>query len=76
MAHAAFGDYFSSDEAHCAIGILDFYHAAQHLWKAAITYSDGNQARTPQMWFERMRHQLRYGFGNRIIKELERLSQV
>lgn len=53
-----------------AVGILDFYHAAQHLWKAAIVYQDGNPARTPQMWFERMRHQLRHGFGKRIIKEL------
>lgn len=35
-----------------------------------LLYSDGNPARTPQMWFERMRHQLRYGFGKRIIKEL------
>lgn len=52
------------------VGILDFYHAAQHLWKAAIVYQDGNPARTPQMWFERMRHQLRHGFGKRIIKEL------
>jgi hypothetical protein len=59
-----------------AIGILDFYHAAQHLWQAAIAYSDGNPARTPQMWFARMRHQLRHGFGQRIIKELNRLTQV
>lgn len=40
-----------------AIGILDFYHAVQHLWQAAVAYSDGNPARTPQMWFARMRHQ-------------------
>jgi len=59
--------------AHCAIGILDFYHAVQHLGKAASAYQDGNPARTPQMWFERMRHQLRHGFGKHIIKELSRL---
>ena len=35
--------------AHCAIGILDFYHATQHLWKAANAYQDGHPARTPQM---------------------------
>jgi hypothetical protein len=62
--------------AQYAVGILDFYHAAQHLWQAAIAYSDGNPARTPQMWFARMRHQLRHGFGKRIIKELDRLTQV
>lgn len=62
--------------AHRAVGILDFYHAAQHLWQAASVYHNGNSARTPQMWFDRMRHQLRHGFGKRIIKELDRLTQV
>lgn len=61
--------------AHRAFGILDFYHAAQHLWQAASAYHDGNPARTPQMWFARMRHQLRHGFGKRIIKELDWLSK-
>ena len=28
-----------------AIGILDFYHAVQHLWQAATAYEDGNPAR-------------------------------
>ena len=58
-----------------AIGILDFYHAVQHLWQAATPYEDGNPARTPQIWFDRMRHQLRHGFGKRIIKELDWLSK-
>ena len=61
--------------ADCAVGVLDFYHAVQHLWKAASAYSDGNPARTPQMWFERMRHQLRRGSGKRIIKELNWLAK-
>ena len=30
-----------------AVGILDFYHAAQHLWQAAIAYQDGNPAHAP-----------------------------
>lgn len=59
----------------CAIGILDFYHAVQHLWQAANAYQNGNPARTPQQWFARMRHQLRHGFGKRIIKELDWLSK-
>lgn len=41
--------------------------------KLANAYCDGNPARTPQMWFERMRHQLRHGQGKHIIKELSRL---
>jgi hypothetical protein len=61
--------------AQYAVGILDFYHAAQHLWQAASAYQDGNPARTPQMWFTRMCHQLRHGFGKHIIKELDWLSK-
>ena len=61
--------------ANLAVGILDFYHAAQHLGQAANAYRDGNPARTPQMWFARMRHQLHHGFGKRIIKELDWLSK-
>ncbi len=58
-----------------ALGILDFYHAVQHLWQAAIAYQDGNPVRTSQQWFARMRHQLRHGFGKRIVKELDWLSK-
>ena len=61
--------------AHFAVGILDFYHAVQHLWQAASVYQDGNPVRTQQQWFARMRHQLRLGFGKRIIKELGWLSK-
>jgi len=61
--------------AHCAVGILDFYHAAQHLWQAASAYQDGNPARTSQQWFAAMRHRLRHGFAKGIIKELDWLSK-
>ena len=57
-----------------AVGILDFYHAAQHLWKAASVYQDGNPNRTPQNWFEGLRHRLRHGFVKPLIRELHRLS--
>lgn len=61
---------FETCFAHCAVGILDFYHAAQHLWQAAEVYQEGNPTRTAKMWFERMRHQLRHGYVHRILKEL------
>jgi hypothetical protein len=66
---------FQQSFSNYAIGILDFYHAVQHLWKAASAYSDGIPTRTPQMWFRRMRHQLRHGFSKRIIKELNWLAK-
>ena len=57
------------------VGVLDFYHAAAHLWQAADAYREGNPARTPQMWFERLRHQLRHGYVHRILKELRWLCR-
>jgi hypothetical protein len=45
--------------AHCAIAILDFYHAAGHLWRAATALFD---TQTEQLnWFKRWRHALRHG---------------
>ena len=66
---------FEACFAHLAVGVLDFYHAAAHLWQAAEAYKDGNPARTPQMWFERLRHQLRHGYAHRILSELRWLSR-
>jgi hypothetical protein len=61
---------FEDKFADVAIGILDFYHALGHLWRAADAYGKTIPARTPQQWFERMRHQLRHGYVHQIIKEL------
>jgi len=69
-----FGRLFEACFSHLAVGILDFYHAAAHLWQAAEAYQDGNPARTPQMWFTRLRHQLRHGYVHRILRELRWLS--
>ncbi len=57
-------DYFS----HCAIGILDFYHAAQNLWKAAACF-DGRTTKAHQ-WFRLVRHQLRHGQSDQVIAQL------
>lgn len=53
-----------------ATGILDFYHAAQHLWQAAKGLWDGRtlQARA---WFARLRHHLRHGEANAVFQELQ-----
>ncbi|MER3436089.1 MAG: ISKra4 family transposase, partial [Leptolyngbya sp. ERB_1_1] len=52
---------FQQHFAGIAIGILDFYHATQQLWEAAEAYGNTLPTRTPQQWFERLRHQLRHG---------------
>lgn len=55
--------------AYCAIGILDFYHAAQNLWKAAAACLDGRTKKARQ-WFELVRHQLRYGQSEQVLSQL------
>jgi hypothetical protein len=64
---------FRESFAHLAVGILDFYHATQHLWHAAQAYGHTLPHRSPQQWFERLRHQLRRGYVHRIIKEFTAL---
>jgi hypothetical protein len=58
--------------AHCAVGILDFYHGAGHLWKAAAALFDGRSTDAHQ-WFAQMRHQLRHGQHQSVLSTLTRL---
>ena len=51
------------------IGILDFYHAAQNLWKAAAAALDGRTTKARQ-WFKGIRHQLRHGESEQVIAQL------
>jgi hypothetical protein len=53
-----------------AIGILDFYHAAQNLWKASRAWLDGRTSHARD-WFRNARHQLRHGEENAVLAELK-----
>lgn len=55
--------------AQTCIGILDFYHAAQNLWKAAAAALDGRTTKARQ-WFKQIRHQLRHGESEQVIAQL------
>ena len=61
--------------ASVAIGILDFYHATQHLFEAAVAYGNTVAERTPEQWFTRLRHQLRHGYVHRILDEFAALRR-
>jgi hypothetical protein len=56
-----------------AIGILDFYHATQQLFEAAVAYGNTVSERNPQQWFTRLRPQLRHGYVHRILSEFAAL---
>jgi hypothetical protein len=55
---------------HCAIPILDFYHAAAHLWRATVALFDSPQSQPAQTWFRRWRHQLRHGQQQQVLAAL------
>jgi len=58
--------YFAS----YATGILDFYHAAQNLWKGASSGFDGRTS-TAKQWFARNRRRLRTGKSEEVLNDIE-----
>jgi hypothetical protein len=52
-----------------ATGILDFYHAAQQLWKAAAAWLDGRTTQA-RRWFGWARHRLRHGMPDGVLADL------
>ncbi len=53
-----------------ATGILDFYHAAQNLWKGAKAGFDGRTA-TARQWFDKNRHRLRQGQVDDVLDDIQ-----
>ncbi len=53
-----------------ATGILDFYHAAQNLWKGAKAGFDGRTSQAKQ-WFAKNRRRLRKGQVNEVMNDIE-----
>ncbi len=52
-----------------AIGILDFYHAVQQLWKGAAAWLDGRTSNA-RRWFIWARHRLRHGNAEGVLADL------
>jgi hypothetical protein len=57
-----------------ATAILDFYHAAQNLYKGACAWLDG-RTRDCRQWFANLRHQLRYGQEQQVVTGLAALIE-
>jgi len=69
-----FWGLFSNTYSECAQGILDFYHAAQNLWKGAKAMFDG-RTKNAREWFEKARHNLRAGKSEKVLDEIETNSK-
>ena len=52
-----------------AVGILDFYHAVQYLWKGAAAWLDGRTIQA-RRWFGWARHRLRHGQPDGVLADL------
>lgn len=52
-----------------ATGVLDFYHAAQNLWKGAAAWLDGRTTHA-RRWFGWARHRLRHGNPDGVLADL------
>ena len=66
-----FEEYFTA----YATGILDFYHAAQQLWKSAAAWLDGRTTQA-RRWFGWARHRLRHGHPDGVLADLADALEV
>jgi hypothetical protein len=60
---------YEEQVAAVAVGILDFYHAGQYLWKGAAAWLAGRTTRA-RRWFGWARHRLRYGQPDGVLADL------
>jgi hypothetical protein len=61
-----------TDRFATATGVLDFYHASQHLWDLAHTLHPENEA-LARAWVEPLLHQLRHGGEAGVLQTLQDL---
>jgi hypothetical protein len=66
---------FEEQFAGYATGVLDFYHAAQNLWKSAAAWLDGRTTQARQ-WFGWARHRLRHGQPDGVLADLAEALEV
>ncbi len=66
-----FWNVFDEHFSHWAKGVLDFYHAAQNVWKAAKVWLDG-RTKIARDWFSSVRHILRHGQPCEVISEINK----
>lgn len=58
-----------------AIGVLDFYHAAQNIWFGIKIWLDGRTTHC-QKWFTDARHRLRHGQADDVLSDIKAASAL
>ncbi len=53
-----------------AVGVLDFYHAVQNVWKGAKAWLDGRTSAARE-WFAEARRKIRQGEVSQVLRELK-----
>lgn len=66
---------FDEQFARYATGVLDFYHAAQNLWKSAAAWLDGRTTQA-RRWFGWARHRLRHGQPDGVLADLAEALEI
>jgi hypothetical protein len=61
--------------ARYATGILDFYHAAQNIWKAAAVCLDGATEQA-KAWFGQARHMLRHRNSHAVLRDIQEAMKI
>ena len=59
--------------SHCAVAVLDFFHAAGHLARATQAMFGDPRSAQARAWFSQWRHQLRHGQHLQVLQALTRL---
>jgi hypothetical protein len=75
MATAGCGRLFEEQFVGSATGVLDFYHAAQNLWKSAAAWLEGRTTQAHR-WFAWARHHLRHGHADGVLADLAEALDV
>ena len=57
------------------MGVLDFYHASEHLWAIARELH-GEEGQKARRWVERILRQLKHGGEKRVLRKLEDLLKL
>ena len=62
------------DRWNSAVELLDFYHGSEHLWSLGRALHGETQPALSQ-WVQPLRHQLRHGQEQRVLRQIARLKK-